>query len=286
MQRRLKTPSRAFRIWLRLMALYILYNLLAFIPYYEEFYGRSGVYTRSFIDLYGVSSDSFFLTNLLPFAWILFVVNFGAAISLFLIKKVRTAALLAFICTASFNFIGHVYQSPEIAFVNLSILLVALYSPFDFLRAGKGKPLSSRTLLHVTAWACFSIGYFVAGIGKFGSEIWRNGDALARILEFGSVTRAQWPLETLLAPRTTLAAFTYLTLVLELGVILAVFFTWTRTAWFYSLTFFHLTILLLMDLNQVSLGMLLFHGLIYIICFSKHPETRVTAPVMPSRNSR
>jgi hypothetical protein len=93
-----------------------------------------------------------------------------------------------------------------------------------------------------------------------------SGEAIHRILNFASVTRDIWPKAIFESPHLIFQVMTYGALFFEITAFFAMFHHRTRELSFWLLTGMHLLLLVLMELIQVTLGMLLFHLLIYIVC--------------------
>jgi hypothetical protein len=122
-------------------------------------------------------------------------------------------------------------------------------------------------------WYAGGILYFVSGAGKLlTSPAWRAGEALGCILT-STVTRplAAEVLEAL--PRWVLRDATWGTLAIELGFLPLALWPRARLWLWLASTTMHGIILVTLDVTQVSLAMLLFHGLL-ALAFVRGPPAK------------
>ena len=109
----------------------------------------------------------------LPFR-LLLVVQFVATATV-LWRPTLTAVLASALAIHILCMKRHYLSNDGSDDASVAILLVVLVS-----RIGRGGDVQLATALVIAAEAC--LAYFVSGISKLQSDVWRNGDALARIL--------------------------------------------------------------------------------------------------------
>jgi hypothetical protein len=154
------------------------------------------------------------------------------------------------------------FSIPSEPFVAIMLAVVAFAPPGERTNASRTQSRHVPRSLVSAAWLAGGVLYFVSGAGKvMTSPAWANGDALGYILT-STVTRpfVSGTLEAL--PSWVMRGATWGTLAIELGFLpLAL---WPRArAWLWlASTGMHFIILIALDVTQVSLTMLLFHGLL------------------------
>jgi predicted DCC family thiol-disulfide oxidoreductase YuxK len=113
--------------------------------------------------------------------------------------------------------------------------------------------------IYAAAWIVLAVGYSYSGYTKLVSPSWRDGSALARVLD-NPLARPGWLREALLSlPAWLLCAGTWTSLGLELGFAPLVLFRRLRPWLWGLLLLMHLSLILLIDFADLSLGMAMIH---------------------------
>ena len=109
------------------------------------------------------------------------------------------------------------------------------------------------------AWIVMAVGYSYSGYTKLISPSWRDGTALARVLD-NPLARPGYLREALLGlPAWMLYAATWAALALELGFAPLALVGRLRP-WLWGLMLMmHLSLILVVDFADLSLGMVMFH---------------------------
>lgn len=236
-------------LWRALFGLYLGFYFLVLIPYRNELYGIDGV----FKDRTLFPWLSYFPRFL--FGWesgsalnILFFVAVTSSLLLAIGIAVRVQAAALWLISVWMYNRNPFSDSPELPFV-LWLLIGLVIAP------------QQTGNVRAAGWIVLSLSYSYAAVSKLwlGDPSWRNGEAFFQILTSDNSRRA-WYGE--LFSDMNPSAFIPLTfglLTLQLFAPAFVFWRKTRTPWWLAMTLMHVGALVFTNLNQLSLGMLLFH---------------------------
>jgi hypothetical protein len=179
----------------------------------------------------------------------------------------RTSALLLWYILASLYNRNNLTENPMLPFLGWLSLACVLIPPGETfpLRRDSVKKSSWQlpSPIYWSAWIVLSLSYLYSGIRKFLSPSWAAGEALDLI--FQSPISTPWA-DTMraLIPSLMLKFITCITVYLQMGfIILSLFGPWGRLIAWSSLLAIHLTVLVTLDLRQVTLGMLVVHAFLF-----------------------
>lgn len=156
-------------------------------------------------------------------------------------------------------------RSPEMPLVHLSLLLLAicpLAVPRVPWRAHQATTEGAgiAPIARVVAWGAFAAVYGTSGLTKltYQDSSWLDGSALYHVLNH-SVFRRMWYGDLFSEPNVALQVGTHLSLILEAGAPLLVWFYRGRClVWVMSMTM-HIIALVFLHLLEVSVHMITFH---------------------------
>ena len=107
----------------------------------------------------------------------------------------------------------------------------------------------------------FGIYYFFVGVKKLPDPLWRNGLALAHILDWAGITRDNFLTHTISQSRLLSTIFTYGTLLFEIGFIFLIF-TPARVVLIIIGVLFHVGIFLTMEVGTLSQALIVWYALL------------------------
>lgn len=200
--------------------------------------------------------------------------------------KRRMAAGLLLYLYYSLVLCNGLFSIPSEPFVAVMLAVVALAPPGEGANDSRQANWQLPPALVSATWYAGGILYFVSGAGKLlTSPAWRAGEALGCILT-STVTRplAAEVLEAL--PRWVLRDATWGTLAIELGFLPLALWPRARLWLWLASTTMHGIILVTLDVTQVSLAMLLFHGLLALAFVRGPPAKGQSCPTGPSGRVR
>jgi predicted DCC family thiol-disulfide oxidoreductase YuxK len=155
--------------------------------------------------------------------------------------------------------------NPGIPFVGWLLLAHAFLRPAPYGswaargRIDPGGGWRMPQAIYLAAWVVLAVGYSYSGYTKLVSPSWRDGTALARVLE-NPLARPGWPREALLGlPAWLLHAGTWASLGLELAFAPLALSRRLRPWLWGLLLLLHLSLILLLDFADLSLGMVMIH---------------------------
>ena len=246
------------RLWCRLLGVYLLYYVIQTWPYRIELYGDLGVFKDhtlfpwlSYFPVWLLTFDQSSTLSLLFSA--------AAMSSSLLVARVAVrfqAFLLWAISCWLFNR-NPFSDSPEYGFINW-LLIGLMIVPHVGSRIDRCRRLRS---IQIAGWVTLSLSYFYAAITKLtlGDSSWLNGDAVYLILTQDNSRRLWFGSFFESIPKLIFSPITFLILSLQLLGPILIGFRSTRLIWWISMTTMHIGALAVSNLNQLSLGMLLFH---------------------------
>ena len=194
----------------------------------------------------------------------LFIIKIAAALAFMLGICRRAAAALSWLILSWTLNRNNLIASPEIAYVGWALLASAVIPPGEPWSLGRRDPAWEFPLiLRFAGWIILGVSYSYSGYAKLGSSEWVQGKALYHALTVTGAARTS--LSAYLPSFGTLLfkVLSYLTVFLELGGIVWMVIPRARLPYWIATMLMHVGILLLLDLTQVSLGMMLFHLLLF-----------------------
>jgi hypothetical protein len=181
----------------------------------------------------------------------------------------RAAALALWYLWACLFGRNPLISNPSLPFVGWMLLAHVFLPPAPYGSwAARGRPDQGRgwrmpPSIFLVAWVVMSLGYTYSGYTKLVSPSWVDGTALARVLD-NPLARPGPVREVLRAlPDGVLRLATWGTLALELGFAPLALFRRTRPWAWGAMFLMHLSLILLIDFAELSLGMVLLHLLTF-----------------------
>ncbi|RMH17822.1 MAG: DUF393 domain-containing protein [Acidobacteria bacterium] len=255
-----------YGVYRLLLGLYLGVHFAQLIPWGRELFSDRGVLPdaasspliRLFPNLLAVADAPAVVTALL-------IAATAAAVLFAAGYHDRPAALLMWYVLACLHARNPLIANPSLPFVGWLLLAHAALPPAPYLSwaaRGRADPDGGWHLprpIFAAAWTVMAAGYGYSGWTKLVSPSWVDGTALARVLE-NPLARPTALRELLLAlPEGLLRLATWGSLAVELAFIpLALLRRLRPWAWTAMLAL-HLTLLLLIDFADLTLGMIMLH---------------------------
>lgn len=238
------------------------------VPYADELYGADGMvpdpavnYTRRFLPAIWTGLD-----GSLP-AQAILVVAALACVPLALGWQRRLASLFLWVLFLTLFWRNNFTRHVALDYIGWMLLVCAAVP------AGEGGLFWRRIapprsqwrfppLLHAGAWAIAGVGYSLSGWAKLGNPLWRDGSALSFILS-GPLARDWIVTRGLVDFSALLEIATWGALGAELLCLPMALWRPTRAVAWVTLTAMHLGIAFLLNLGEIPIVLLLFHGLLF-----------------------
>lgn len=178
-----------------------------------------------------------------------------AGVGIALGRKVRLAALFALyvlVCTLGRN---PLIANPAMPYVGLLLACTAASRS-----AGEGRFAADERDLRNVMTVLMALGYTYSGYTKLAGASWQDGTAFHYVLE-NPLARPTVLREALLAlPSSVVGALTYGALALELAFAPLYLVPRARPFLFWAMVTMHLSLLVLIDFADLTVGMLLLHA--------------------------
>lgn len=248
-----------FRI---IVGVYLTIHFISLIPYGPEVWSNKGILPKASLNLtHGVFPNILNLFDSPLFIQIFLAILVALSILLTIGFKRSIVSILiwyGWVCLFDRN---NFINNPGIPFIGWLLLCLTVIP--------KGEPLSFKTrrdenwkmpaVLFIGAWIIMSLSYTISGIDKFLSPSWRNGQAVQFLLE-NPLARDGWLRELSMSfPSGVLTMLTWSILTLEIVFLPFAIFKKTRFWIWLGMIFLHLSILLLVDFADLTVGMLMIH---------------------------
>jgi predicted DCC family thiol-disulfide oxidoreductase YuxK len=247
-------------------ALYLLVHFLQLLPWGAGLFSNRGVLPDGsaspllhlFPNVLALDDSPGMVTGLLTLGSLLSVL-FGIGL------YDRAAALGLWYIWACLFGRNPLISNPSIPFVGWMLLahLFVPPAPYGSLAArGRVDPGGGWRMppaIFAAAWIVLALGYTYSGYTKLVSPSWRDGTALARVLD-NPLARPGWLRETLLSlPAWLLYVATWASLGLELAFAPLVLVRRLRPWLWGAMLLMHLSLIALIDFADLSLGMVIIH---------------------------
>lgn len=241
-----------FRI---IFGLYLCYHFYELIPYSEELFGSKMPFNPKLSPTYGIFpnilnleilSAQYFITTLLIIS-ISFTIGYKIQICSFLLWY-------GFSCLFNRNIL---ISNPGIPYVGWLLLACAIITH-------KSKEFEIINKIHYArifwmAWFLMALGYTISGLHKLQCESWLNGTAMIHILN-SPLGRNNFLCKFILnLPEIIIKLITWSGLSLEISFLPLGIYYHTRMIYWVSYIFFHITIMLLIDFVDLTLGVMMIH---------------------------
>lgn len=178
----------------------------------------------------------------------------------------RIAAAILALLWASCVGRNPLISNPGIPYVGWMLVAHTIVPPAPFgsvAARGRVDPGGGWTMprtLWIGAWALMAAGYSYSGVTKLASPSWRDGSALAAVLE-NPLARPTFLRDAALAlPDWLLRSATWGALALEIAVVPLAFVSRARPFLWTALLAMHLGLMVLVDFADLSLGMVALHA--------------------------
>jgi predicted DCC family thiol-disulfide oxidoreductase YuxK len=248
------------------LGLYLLVHFLQLLPWATEVFSNQGVLPDA-----SASPLIHLFPNVLAFAdspaAVTALLGIAAALSVaFAVGwHDRIAALGLWYVWACLFGRNPLIANPSIPFVGWLLLAHAFLSPAPYGslaargRADPGGGWRMPPAIFLAAWVVLALGYTYSGWTKLLSPSWRDGSALARVLD-NPLARPDWLRETLLGlPAWLLHAGTWAALSMELAFAPLALICRLRPWLWGAMLLMHLSLIAILDFADLSLGMVMIH---------------------------
>ena len=260
--------GRQFAIFRFLFGLYLSVHFLRLLPYGTELFSREGVLADPSLNF---THGAF--PNLLewiddPTGVAIFLISLSALSAVLALGLVRrTASLLLWYGWACLFHRNNFIDNPFVFFGGWLLLVCAVVprgEPLSWPRHGAGASWRMPAILYGGAWLVLALSYSVSGLDKLlTSPSWRSGEALRFVME-SPLARDTVLRELFLElPASLVRIGTWLALATEAVFAPLCLFHRTRALAWCAATAMHLAILCLIDFEELTLGMLLFHLFVF-----------------------
>lgn len=255
-----------YSIFRAVFAIYLFVHFLQLLPWGAELFSNRGVLPDGsaspllhlFANVLALNDSPGMVTALLALGAVLSVL-FGLGL------YDRAAALGLWYIWACLFGRDPLISNPSLPFVGW-MLLAHLFippAPYGSLAArGRVDPGGSWRMppaIFAAAWIVLALSYTYSGYTKLVSPSWRDGTALARVLD-NPLARPGWPRDALLSlPAWLLHAATWGSLALELAFAPLALLRRLRPWLWGAMLLMHLSLIVLIDFADLSLGMIMIH---------------------------
>jgi predicted DCC family thiol-disulfide oxidoreductase YuxK len=246
--------------------LYLVVHLAQLLPFGAELFSDRGMLPDAEASpLYPLLPNLLFVADSPPVVLALLAVGIALAVCFAVGFADRAAAVGLWYVWASLFTRNPLIANPSLPFVGWLLLAHACiperpYGSFD----ARGRPdpagrFRMPRAIFAAAWIVMAIGYSYSGYTKLLSPSWRDGTAIARVLE-NPLARAL-PLRSLLLtlPGAVGRPATWGALALELAFAPLALFARARPWLWLAMVGMHLTLVVLIDFADLSVGMLMLH---------------------------
>jgi hypothetical protein len=254
-------PPGAVVAWWRLLLGLSIAGFSAHLwPYLDELFTTRGVVVVDTLAVGGLSSST-----VIHLLWCVVIVSALCIAGGVVVAPAAGLCWLSLMLAYKTNTLS---RSPEMPLVHLSLLLLAICPlaapriPWRALRSST-PPVGLPPVARVIAWAAFAVVYGTSGLTKltYNDSSWLDGSALYHVLNH-STFRYLWYGDFFSEPSVALQVGTHLSLMLEAGAPLFVWFYRGRClVWVMSMTM-HIIAIVLLNLLEVSVHMITFHILL------------------------
>lgn len=269
---------------------YLALHFAQLLPWASEVFSNEGVLPD------GTASPLLFLFPNILALWdspaiVTGMVAAAAALSVLIAagRYDRTAAILVYYVWACLHGRMPLISNPGLPYVGWMLLAHAALPP---MRESRARGAGSRDAWHVpdgiflAAWVLMALGYTYSGWTKLVSPSWVDGTALARVLD-NPLVRPSAVRDALLAlPGVVLRIGTWTALAFELAFAPLALAQALRPWLWAAMVLMHLSLILLVDFADLSLGMLMLHLFTFDPGWLTRPAPRGTLdPAWSSRST-
>lgn len=253
-----------------LLGLYLLVHFIQLFPYGAEIFSNEGVLPNVESSPLALAFPNFLGQWDSPFAvgWLIAV---GCIACPFLIVGAwdRSAALVLWYVWACLFGRNPLISNPALPYVGWMLLAHVLMPPAPFgshQAYGRVDPKGDwrmSRVLYLGAWILLALGYTYSGATKLVSPSWLDGTAFEKVLN-NPLARPGFLRDALLAlPAPLLKGLTWGALGMELAFAPLALVRKCRPWIWLALVLMHIGLVGILDFTELSLGMLLFHALVF-----------------------
>jgi len=249
-----------------IFGVYLLVHFLQLVPWAGELFSHRGALPNGAASpLLSLFPNLLALWDAPAFATALVVIAAGLSVLFALGLYDRAAAVALWYLWACFHGRMPLISNPSLPYVGWLLLAHAGLpaAPYGALAArGRTDPGNNWRMpegIFLAAWMVMAVGYTYSGVTKLVSPSWVDGTALARVLDNPLARPGALRAAVLALPDGVLRLSTWGTLGLELGFAPLALVPRLRP-WLWGLMLMlHVSLMLLIDFADLSLGMLLLH---------------------------
>ena len=255
-----------FRI---LFGSYLLWHFTSLLPYAEELFGYQTFFSHQHPSPYqGIWPNPLFFASSGVATGLIAI---GSLASIFIISgRLRRSSALYLWLLSSWLFTANpLIANPSLGYTGLLLALFTIIPLGEnfVLRKTPQPHWKLPAMIPVTAWSLLALGYTFSGIMKLDSPSWVDGSALQFVLE-NPLARPNLLRGVLLSlPEPLLKLLTWSTLSLEILFLPLVLVRKFRPWVWLATLLMHLSIMLVIDFTDLSLGMLMIHLFTYQPCW-------------------
>lgn len=230
--------NRDLSLRISILGFFLLYFAISILPYIESIFGRLTqfgeltILTALSIIILILSASGLICLHMIPAGWrrIPFIGAWGA--------------------NAFLAWVNPLTVSPEQSFLGWLLFSLAIIGPYSF--------RDKKSMWSRLSWIVCASGYSYSAYTKLLTPSWLDGTAVKNIL--ATPIASSWIKGNSLAPTEVLQFAGISVIVFELLVPLALLGRRAKCAVWCALMLFHLGNICFLSLEEVSLGMLLFHS--------------------------
>lgn len=258
--------ARLFGVFRIIFGAYLAWHFAALLPYASELFGPAGIFTAAHPSpFHGKWPNPLFFSQWPPLAGVMIGAGILASVLLCVGRLRRSSALyLWFLSTCLFT-ANPLIANPSLGYTGLLLLLTALVplgEPY-VLKKERDTNWKMPFMISIAAWVLLAAGYTFSGYMKLSCPSWIDGSALSHVLE-NPLARPNFLRDILLSlPEQIMQLLTWSTLALEIAFIPLVLFRKVRPWAWLAMVSMHLSIMLVIDFADLSLGMLMIHLFTY-----------------------
>ena len=270
----LKSPITAFQfsLWRVLFSLYLIFSFVLILPYAESMYGQTGVIPDPRINwTYGFFPNLLSIWNQpIILSWIAILLSVALGTGYF---RRSTSFVLWYLMAAFYNR-NNLTEDPSLAYIGWLLLALVLISPGEsFKKSSDQTNWYFPSNLYWGAWILLGASNLYSGIAKLFSPSWSTGEALQLIFQLPISYQWSFGLSEKLS-----FIFPFMTwAVICIQMISPLLFVFSRTrflGWGLSI-FIHISILLSLQIAQISLAMILFHLFLFDLSWVKRIQEKL-----------
>jgi len=250
-----------FAIFRIIFGTFLTWHFLALIPYGTELFSNKGVLADPTLNAtFGIFPNPLYLWNTPGAVLTMLVLATAASITFTLGLFRRTSAIILWFLITAFFHRNNLTSNPSLPYLGLILVLSAFIPSGEKFSLGKKNPnWEMPPLIIPVATFLLALGYTFSGWTKLSSPSWIDGSAILRVLE-NPLSRPGFFRDFLLnVPEVFLTTATWAALLAELLYLPLVLHRKSRPWIWLSLVVMHLSLILLIDFADLSLGMLMIH---------------------------